>query len=77
MAGMYENWIKITWCVAQHVPMHPTMEPASEMMVPMAENIVIARNIPSMAEIWSHVSTGKITDLLTKGRHSHLLIFNN
>lgn len=46
--------------------MHPTMEPASEIMVPMAENIVIARNIPSMAEIRSHVSTSKITKIFFK-----------
>lgn len=46
--------------------MHPTMEPASEIMVPMAENIVIARNIPSMEEIRSHVSTSKITKIFFK-----------
>ena len=43
--------------------MHPTMEPASETMVPIAENIVRARNIASMEEIRSHVSTGKIAKI--------------
>lgn len=38
--------------------MHPRMEPASDIMVPKAEKMVMARNIPSMDEITSHVSTG-------------------
>ena len=52
--------------------MHPTMEPASEIMVPMAENIVIARNIPSMEEIRSHVSTGKIRKIFFKSLNKGL-----
>ena len=33
------------------------IEPASEMIVPTAEKIVMARNMLSMEEITSHVST--------------------
>ena len=54
----------VTWFLAQQVPIHPITEPARDIMVPMEENMVMARNKPSIRLIRSHVSTGEKIDKL-------------